>query len=65
MVPSGITCAAQRGLMNPIGADFDRSFPELFISRSNSIARISELAAGTLSNVNESRKMGDHLRMAP
>lgn len=64
MVPLGITCAAQRGLTNPIGTDFDSGFPEMFISRSNPTARISEAAAGTLSNVKVFRKAGDHFRMA-
>jgi hypothetical protein len=55
---------ARRGLTNPTGTDLGRGFPEIFNSRSNSMARISEAAAGTLSNVKVFRKAGDHFQMA-
>src|ERR1700735_4613908 len=57
MVPPGMTCAAQRCLTNPVGADLGRlDVSERFVSRSTSMARISEADAGTLSNTKASRK---------
>jgi hypothetical protein len=63
MVPPGITCAAQRCLMNAVGTDLGRLDPsERFASRSTSMARINEADAGTLSNKKASRNAGDHRR---
>ncbi len=49
---------------NPVGADFGKAdLPARFISRSASMALMSEADAGTLSNSNASRKAGDQRRM--
>ena len=60
MVPLGIICPAQRGLANPIGSDFDSGFPELFISRSNPMARIHDLGVGQMLSSRHSCLLGFH-----
>ena len=51
MMPPGRTCGAQRCRTNPVEADFGKAdLPARFISRSASMALMSEADAGTLSN---------------
>lgn len=61
--PPASTCRAHRSRMKPVGADFCKlSVVAVFMSRSISMARSSDAAAGTPWKANVARKAGDQRR---